>query len=349
MPRFFQVLAALASAAVGAAAWQWTHSLWKTALVAIAGLVVAFSKKVWSHLEPDWAKRLADAINQVITTRLTGYRKRYARHLYYQHRTFDIKGFPTQGKFALDLENVYVNLGVDAAVATGIPQDPIRLSAFSSSETIAIGRTRDDVFAWLAAEPDKPRNFAIIGPPGSGTTTIMKHLALALSSGRAPIKMTPVLLVLREHATMIGNNPEAKLTEVIETSLRGTPPPVGWFEGRLKRGQCLVMLDGLDEVADPALRLKVVQWVERQVEFFGANRFLVRHVPTVTATILCRASLFSVFCPSTMPKWNGSSATGILRTNLSPIKKTTLAFAWKPTGDQKISSHAFAVLLLFRN
>ena len=39
------------------------------------------------------------------------------------------------------------------------------------------------------------------------------------------------------------------------------------------------MFDGLDEVADPALRLKVVQWVEHHVEIFGANRFLVSSRP----------------------------------------------------------------------
>ena len=39
------------------------------------------------------------------------------------------------------------------------------------------------------------------------------------------------------------------------------------------------MLDGLDEVADPDLRLKVVRWVERQVQFLGANRFVVSSRP----------------------------------------------------------------------
>jgi len=279
MPRSFKALAATASAAISGVAWWQTHSLWKTALVAIASLVLAFGKTVWSHLEPDWAKRLAGVIDQFVTTRLTAYGRRYAKYLYYQHRTFDIKGFPTQGKFALELENIYVDLSVDPAVATGIPQDPIRPPTSSRSESKDAGKGRHDVFAWLAAEPAKPRNFAIVGPPGSGKTTMLKHLALALASRKSPVKLTPVLLFLRDHAATIVANPEVKLAGIIETSLRGDPPPPGWFESRLKRGRCLVMLDGLDEVADPALRLKVVQWVERQVEFFGANRFLVSSRP----------------------------------------------------------------------
>src|SRR5271165_2868182 len=199
MPRSFKAWAAIASAAITGAAWWKTQSLWKTALAAIVSLVLAFGKTVWSHLEPEWAKRVAGVIDQFVTTRFTAYGKRYARHLYYQHRTFDIKGFPTQGKFALELENVYVDLSVDAAVATGIPQDPIRLPTSSQSGSKDAGKARHDVFAWLAADPAKPRNFAIVGPPGSGKTTMLKHLALALASGKSPVKQTPVLLFLRDH------------------------------------------------------------------------------------------------------------------------------------------------------
>ena len=231
MPRSFKILAGIGSAAITGAAWWQTHSLWKTALVAVVGFVFAFSKTVWSHLEPDWAKRVAGVIDQFVRTRLTAYGKRYARHLYYQHRTFDIKGFPTQGKFALELESVYVDLSVDAAVATGITQDPIRLPAGLRTESKDAGEARHDLFAWLAAEPDKPRNFAIVGPPGSGKTTMLKHLALALAAGKSSLKLTPVLLFLRDHAAAIGANPEAKLAETIETSLRGEPPSPGWFEG----------------------------------------------------------------------------------------------------------------------
>src|SRR5271165_4421748 len=133
MRRSFKAWAAIASTVISGAAWWQTHSLRKTALVGIVTLVLAFGKTVWSYLEPEWAKRVAGVIDEFVTTRFTAYGKRYAQHLYYQHRTFDIKGFPTQGKFALELENVYVDLSVDAAVATGIPQDPIRLPTSSQS------------------------------------------------------------------------------------------------------------------------------------------------------------------------------------------------------------------------
>lgn len=134
----------------------------------------------------------------------------------------------------------------------------------------------------MAAE--LPRNFPIVGPPGSGKTTLLNHLALGFAAGKAPLKLTPVLLFLREHAAAIGANPEVRLTDELnaslkDPSLKDPPPPAGWFEDRLRRGRCLVMLDGLDEVADPELRRKVVEWVERQVGIFGENRFLVSSRP----------------------------------------------------------------------
>jgi hypothetical protein len=279
MSRFFKLFAATGSLAISAIAWWQTHSIWKTALVAVVSVVVAFGKAVWSHLEPDWAKRVATAIDQFVTIRLAAYGERYTRHLYYQHRTFDIKGFPTQGKFALELENVYVDLSVDAAVVTGIPQDPVRLPSDTVPQNKNSGKARHDVFTWLTVEPSKPRNFAVIGPPGSGKTTMLKHLALTLSSGKSPVEATPVLLFLRDHATTIGADPDTKLAQVIDGSLRDDPPPTGWFEKRLNRGRCLVMFDGLDEIADQNLRIKVVQWVERQVSSLGANRFLVSSRP----------------------------------------------------------------------
>ena len=38
--------------------------------------------------------------------------------------------------------------------------------------------------------------------------------------------------------------------------------PVHFFDNWLAQGQAVILLDGLDEVADPALRRRVAQWVE---------------------------------------------------------------------------------------
>ncbi len=267
------------------AAWIKTHS-WLTAgipavLLAIWALFRDFLKQVWNKLQPP----LVDATAAKIEHLFTRYPRKYAQHLYYRHRTFDVKGFSTQGPYALELEQIYVDLAVDPALLNPGQQSPISIpKPATTTANPATKSTGDspDIFAWLLADPHRAHNFAIVGPPGSGKTTLLKHLALTLADAKKShqhLKLTPVLLFLRDHSAAIAANPQVPLTELIEATLKDVPPPPRWFASRLTSGKCLIMLDGLDEVADPALRAKVVLWVERQRDIHGANRFLLSSRP----------------------------------------------------------------------
>ncbi|MDQ3576962.1 MAG: NACHT domain-containing protein [Actinomycetota bacterium] len=73
----------------------------------------------------------------------------------------------------------------------------------------------------------------------------------------------------------------------------GADEPAGWFEQRLKDGDCVVLFDGLDEVARHEDRLKVSAWVERQISQFPKNDYVItsrpqgyRHSPIAGATVL---------------------------------------------------------------
>ncbi|MGD9100726.1 MAG: transcriptional regulator, partial [Anaerolineae bacterium] len=122
-------------------------------------------------------------------------------------------------------------------------------------------------------------------------------LTLAAGSKRrkqanAPDKL-PLLLFLRDHAKAIGDQgpetaaeaqgePALTLAQAVRDSLAktlGPSAPAGWFEGQLERGRCLVMLDGLDEVADLETRQRVVKWVERQMVAYARNRFIITSRP----------------------------------------------------------------------
>src|SRR5260370_27485903 len=55
--------------------------------------------------------------------------------------------------------------------------------------------------------------------------------------------------------------------------------PPEWIERRMNKGKCLVLLDGLDEVAYPEQRHQVVQWVQQQMIAYGKNRFVITSRP----------------------------------------------------------------------
>jgi hypothetical protein len=55
--------------------------------------------------------------------------------------------------------------------------------------------------------------------------------------------------------------------------------PASWLRHYLEREKCLVLLDGLDEVADRSTRQAVIAWVQRQLIIYGRNRFVLTSRP----------------------------------------------------------------------
>src|SRR5262249_18820370 len=120
-----------------------------------------------------------------------------------------------------------------------------------------------------------------------GKTTLLKHLGLCLlhhkqeRRRRLPYTL-PVLLFLREHSEKITEQSTTYgLTDAVRASTakwKRTVPP-GWIEQHLDKGHCLILLDGLDEVADIQTRQRVVTWVEQQMTAYHRNRFIVTSRP----------------------------------------------------------------------
>jgi hypothetical protein len=252
-------LISTAAAAVGAVLWT---------------VFVGVTSKIWARVEKTIVELVGDALDVYIRDFASRYRKRYLEHLQHRHRTFDVKGLSTQGIYALEIDQVYVELTVDPTVADKASGNPIAKT----------GDGRHDIWTFLSSTQMTRQDFAVLGAPGSGKTTLLKHITMGLAANRGQfreLKRLPVLLFIRDHAAAIGSNPSQTIADVAEEAAKkmGIPSPAGWFGRELDRGRCLVMLDGLDEVADAALRKTVAEWVENQLQSFGANRFLVSSRP----------------------------------------------------------------------
>jgi HEAT repeat protein len=121
----------------------------------------------------------------------------------------------------------------------------------------------------------------LLGNPGSGKTTITKYVTYALAVndltrlGMSVRGLVPVLIQVAEYARAYEHDNTLHLTEYIETELAPRPEFGSYLKQAITKGKCLVILDGLDEVADSRLRMQITNRIQEMVASFSNNRFLV--------------------------------------------------------------------------
>ena len=117
----------------------------------------------------------------------------------------------------------------------------------------------------------------------------MQHITLTYAQKqsrkyKAP-DLIPVLLRLLDVREQLVKKKPPSLSELIREEVKSLPsavnlnPPPNWFEKRLKDGKCLVMLDGLDEVAKKSDRSVVSRWVSEQMKNHPRTAFILTSRP----------------------------------------------------------------------
>lgn len=203
------------------------------------------------------------------STRRKGSRREYLRRVRSAVGQMETIGLVTQAEYVLRTRQVYVDVMLrpkpvtDAVTDTGIGPGS------------AAGRR-----APLASFLTPGRVLAVLGAAGSGKTTLARYTALEMAERRWSRGRLPVLLYLRDHAEDLRAEEPEGLARVAVAApwLRGVVS-AEWLERRLARGRCVVLLDGLDEVADTRDRGRVVRWVEDQISRYPDNVFVVTSRP----------------------------------------------------------------------
>ncbi|MET9312651.1 NACHT domain-containing protein [Kribbella sp. NPDC003505] len=233
--------------------------------------VVRFVFRVSSEVGDLWIPRTAAAVDRRVSAFLKSYRARYLNQLLASVRDVELLGMATQGEFSLQLRHVYVDVSLAPS-----PLQTTTHAPFVGAETPAGERRSLDSFL----DSREPRVFAVIGGPGSGKTTLLRRTAITLGERRGHKRGLPVILFLRDHVQQIIRDPGVSIPELIAsvTWLKGTVT-ADWFERGLTKGRCVVMLDGLDEVAVEAQRQLTSTWVQDQVARYPANHFILTSRP----------------------------------------------------------------------
>lgn len=126
--------------------------------------------------------------------------------------------------------------------------------------------------------------YVVLGAAGSGKSALLRHLSfelsfegigLFLSDKSAP---TPVLLNLRYHTDRILRDEGVDIAELAALSEAGDAVGLSWFRSTLTR-RCAVLLDGLDEVPDPAERAQVVGWLREQFRRYPRASWVITSRP----------------------------------------------------------------------
>ena len=249
----------------------------------LGSFAFSFFRTVWKEeLEKDAVEATASFVRRQISRIRPGLTRRYLARVGNAHELFEDMGLGQRNPKRLHLEDVFVSLRVGEEAGDGREGASILFEGLQSED-----RT---IWSFVRAAERDGIALAVIGAPGSGKTTLLKHMLLVMARNRQRRHRVrariPVLLFLRDVAGPVSKADDKKEPPTLAALARDfafksrkddlTPD---WFERHLQRGDCLVLLDGLDEVGDPRVRKKVSAWVDSQIERYSKSRFLVTSRP----------------------------------------------------------------------
>ncbi|MBX0327424.1 NACHT domain-containing protein [Oscillochloris sp. ZM17-4] len=223
------------------------------------------------------------------TRRRGSFERQYREAIYGRYRDLLATGVQNQQN-TLEQEHIFEPPFLSLTDAQPGPTDPAKdyAAALQSIwQHLAIPPRR--LLPSFFRPESQHRHFVILGMPGGGKSTLLQHIALTFVRRQhltfnPPIReLMPILLVLRDHLDAIKANPQVDIAQLITVFARSrldlTAASASWFTSHLRDGSCIVLLDGLDEIADAQDRKLMAAWVQAQLGRWNNNYVVITSRP----------------------------------------------------------------------
>ncbi len=231
--------------------------------------------------------------------------ERYLKYVIDSNNCLQLQGIRSAGELVrIALEDIYITLNATVKRTVAADEAMLReLGGMAAGEAARLARseggprtTVEQVKVKVQEALAQNSRLVVLGDPGCGKTTLVRYLALTYArdlAGDAGLverrlalkeRRLPILIFLRDLARYLqAKQPDVGLdgSKLLLDYLReyfaqqNVTLPDDFFHERLRRGECVVLLDGVDEVADVALRRRIAGLVEKCTRAHPKARYVV--------------------------------------------------------------------------
>lgn len=191
--------------------------------------------------------------------------RRYATHLKERHSLVRVLGMDRP----VNLKDIYVNVNILNKITERQRVSLSALEQFFDRDERAFGLRQETKSGQeVAGSLDK---FIVLGKPGAGKTTFLKHLIFETLNGSTRQHRIPVFISLKDFSETTTDLFKFIVSQFDICHFSDAAP---FLTRALERGHCQLLLNGLDEV-DSGMQDVTIREIVRLSEKYGKNQFVI--------------------------------------------------------------------------